>query len=308
MHLLRRNDHGRYVLQEFMGETIPRYAILSHTWGPDNDEVTFADLDKETSTYTSKPGYKKLQFCADQAARNGLCYFWVDTCCIDKSSSAELTEAINSMFAWYRDAARCYVYLADVSAGTPISRSSDQQEWCPAFQQSRWMTRGWTLQELLAPTSVEFFSVEGQRLGSKYSLLQELRSITGISIEALQGSPLDGFSVEERLSWVGQRQTKRAEDMAYSLLGIFNVHMSLIYGEGRRNAFARLRREINLSTSGGPLDKPPSDMPNYQNQASMTYNAPVFNGPISGHYVVPGTHVTGGTVNINFGEERSVRH
>ncbi|EMD87537.1 hypothetical protein COCC4DRAFT_165812, partial [Bipolaris maydis ATCC 48331] len=244
MRLLRRNDDGRYILQEFMGETIPRYAILSHTWGLDHDEVTFADLNKDTNTYTSKPGYKKLQFCADQAAKNGLCYFWVDTCCIDKWSSAELSEAINSMFAWYRDAARCYVYLSDVPAGTPISGSSDQQEWYPAFQQSRWMTRGWTLQELLAPTSVEFFSVEGQRLGNKYSLLQELHSITGISIEALQGSPLDGFSVEERLSWVGQRQTKREEDMAYALLGILDINMPAIYGEGRKKAFARLRREM----------------------------------------------------------------
>lgn len=99
MRLLRRNDYGGYILQEFVGETVPRYAILSHTWGPDHDEVTFADLGKDTDTYISKPGYKKLRFCEDQVAKNGLCYFWVDTCCIDKSSSAELTEAINSMFA-----------------------------------------------------------------------------------------------------------------------------------------------------------------------------------------------------------------
>ncbi|EMD59272.1 hypothetical protein COCSADRAFT_164842 [Bipolaris sorokiniana ND90Pr] len=267
-----------------MGQTVPRYAILSHTWGPDHDEVTFTDLGKDIDTYTSKP----------------------DTCCIDKSSSAELTEAINSMFAWYRDAARCYVYLSDVSAGTPISGSSDQQEWYPAFQQSRWMARGWTLQELLTPASVKFFSVEGHRLGNRYSLLQELHSIIGISIKALQGGSLDRFSVEERLSWVGRRQTKHEEDMAYSLLGIFDVHMPLIYGEGRKKSFARLRREINLSANGGPLDIPQSNIPKDQNQASMMYNTPVFNGLISGHYVVPGTHVTGGTVNFNFGKERDV--
>ncbi|KAF2030384.1 HET-domain-containing protein [Setomelanomma holmii] len=246
MRLLQRNTDGKYTLTEFIGETIPRYAILSHTWGADHDEVTLADLENHTGT--DKAGYKKLQFSADQAAKHGLRYFWADTCCINKSSSAELTEAINSMFAWYRDAARCYVYLPDVSVDSLTSSPPAQQDWYPAFQQSRWFTRGWTLQELVAPVSVEFFSVEGQRLGNKYSLLQELHGITGISVEALQGSPLEGFSIDERMLWLGQRKTKREEDMAYSLLGIFDVHMSLIYGEGRKKAFARLHMEINASS------------------------------------------------------------
>jgi hypothetical protein len=245
MRLLQRNNSGKYSLTEFVGKAIPRYAILSHTWGADHEEVTLADLEKDTGT--SKAGYRKLEFCANQAAEHGLRFFWVDTCCIDKSSSAELTEAINSMFAWYRDAARCYVYLPNVPIASLTSDPPAQQDWYPAFQQSRWFKRGWTLQELVAPKSVEFFSAEGQRLGDKYSLLQELRSITGISIEALQGSPLDGFSVDERMSWVGQRKTKREEDMAYSLLGIFDVHMPLIYGEGRKKAFARLQKEIKAS-------------------------------------------------------------
>lgn len=171
------------------------------------------------------------------------------------------------------------------------------------------MARGWTIQELLAPASVEFFSVEGQRLNNKYSLLQRLHSITGISIEALQGSPLVGFSIEERLSWAQKRQTKREEDMAYSLLGIFDVNIPLIYGEGRKKAFARLRREIDLSADGGPSDTPQSDIPKDQNEDSRKYNEPVFNRTILGKYVVSGTHVTGGsTANFNFGEERHVRH
>jgi len=300
MRLLQRNNEGKYRLAEFIGEAIPRYAILSHTWGADHDEVTLADLEKDTGT--SKPGYRKLQFCADQAAKHGIRYFWVDTCCIDKSSSAELTEAINSMFAWYRDATRCYVYLSDVSTGSLTSGPPTQQDWYPAFQQSRWFTRGWTLQELVAPVSMEFFSVEGQRLGNKYSLLQELHGITGISAEALQGSPLDGFSVDERMSWVGQRKTKREEDMAYSLLGIFDVYMPLIYGEGLKNAYARLQKEINAS-SGEERNKATQS----QSQATHSYHGPVFHGPISGRYVVPGTHVTGGTVNFDFGEGRDVR-
>jgi hypothetical protein len=119
MRLLQRSNEGEFSLAEFTGESTPRYAILSHTWGADHDEITLADLEKDTGT--SKSGYRKLQFCADKAAMHGICYFWVDTCCIDKSSSAELTEAINSMFAWYSNAARCYVYLTDVSTGSCTS-------------------------------------------------------------------------------------------------------------------------------------------------------------------------------------------
>lgn len=309
MRLLQRKDGGKYSLTEFVGDAIPRYAILSHTWGPDHEEVTLADLGKDAGT--TKAGYRKLQFCADQAAKDGLRYFWVDTCCIDKTSSAELTEAINSMFAWYRDAARCYVYLSDVStsslASSLISSTPAQKHWDRAFQQSRWFTRGWTLQELVAPVSVEFFSTEGERLGNKYSLVQELHGITGISVEALQGSPLDQLSVDERMSWVGQRETKREEDSAYSLLGIFDVHMPLIYGEGRRKAFARLHNEIDTASSEERSTLPRNDMSQSRGHATHAYNGPVFHGPISGRYVVPGTHVTGGTVNFDFGEGRDVR-
>jgi hypothetical protein len=154
------------------------------------------------------------------------------------------------MFAWYRNADKCYVYLPDVSSDSFTSDPPAQQDWYPAFQQSRWFTRCWTLQELVAPVSVDFFSVEGQRLGDKYSLLQDLHGITGISVEALQGSPLDRFSVDERMLWVGQRKTKREKDAAYSLLGIFDVQMPLLYGEGQGKAFARLHREIRAQGLG----------------------------------------------------------
>jgi hypothetical protein len=115
MRLLQRNHDGRFTVTEFTGDAIPHYAILSHTWGADHDEVTLTDLEKDTDM--TKAGYKKLQFCADQASKDDLRYFWVDTCCIDKTSSAELTEAINSMFKWYRKATQCYAYLSDVSTG-----------------------------------------------------------------------------------------------------------------------------------------------------------------------------------------------
>jgi hypothetical protein len=184
----------------------------------------------------SKVGYRKIRFCGKQAARDGLQYVWIDTCCIDKSNSTELSEALNSMFRWYRDAAQCYVYLSDVSA-----RGSG---WKSAFRKSRWFTRGWTLQELIAPRSVEFFSGEGKRLGDKNSLDQQVREITGIPIDALQGKSLSSFSVPMRISWAKKRETKREEDKAYSLMGIFGIHMSPIYGEGEAEAFERLYSKI----------------------------------------------------------------
>jgi hypothetical protein len=249
MRLLELSNHGTPNLTEFFEDKVPRYAILSHTWRTDGQEVIFKDLLEGTSK--SKAGYTKIRFCGEQATSDGLQYFWVDTCCIDKSSSAELQEAINSMFRWYRDAARCYVYLSDVSISDCDQNSQlSQYSWESAFRASRWFTRGWTLQELLAPTSVEFFSREGKRLGDKKLLERQVHEITGITVEALQGSPLSRFSVAERFSWAENRETTRKEDAAYSLLGIFDIRMSLFYGEGREEAFIRLKKKIDKSSKG----------------------------------------------------------
>lgn len=163
MHLLKLNGDDKPSLTRFTAGNIPSYAILSHTWEADDQEVTFKDL--TDGVRIGKVGYWKIRFCGEQAWKDGPQYFWVDSCCINKSSSAELQEAINSMFGWYQNAAKCYVYLSDVSTGKH-SRSS-QLLWHVAFTQSRWFTRGWTLQELLAPSSVEFFSREGKWLGDK---------------------------------------------------------------------------------------------------------------------------------------------
>jgi hypothetical protein len=145
------------------------------------------------------------------------------------------------MFRWYRKALKYYVYLADVLTNDQIDLSL--QSWEAAFRNSRWFTRGWTLQELIAPPSVEFFYSNGNRLGDKKSLEGQLYKITGIPVSALQGSPLSEFSFEERISWAKMRETKREEDKAYSLLGIVDISMPVIYGEGRENAFRRLNRE-----------------------------------------------------------------
>jgi Heterokaryon incompatibility protein (HET) len=242
MRLLRVDENGEFSLTDNLIENIPSYAILSHTWGEDHEEVTFKDLTIGPRRTIS--GYKKLRFCAEQATRDNLQHFWVDTCCIDKTNAVELQEAITSMFTWYQNAVKCYVYLADIST-TKQKASDNECTWEPAFRVSRWFTRGWTLQELLAPASVGFFSREGKRLGDKRTLERQIHDITRIPVPALQGTPLSEFNVEERMSWAKPRQTKRREDKAYSLLGIFNVHMPLIYGEGLESAFSRLQEEIH---------------------------------------------------------------
>ncbi|EUC35949.1 hypothetical protein COCCADRAFT_2965 [Bipolaris zeicola 26-R-13] len=249
MRLLQRSSTGDFRLtKDLIGdETIPPYAILSHTWEADT-EVTFADMANGTST--DKFGYRKIQFCGEQAKQDDLQYFWIDTCCIDKSNHVELQEAINSMFRWYQNAVKCYVYLSDVSTAKPNTYEFSGSTWELSFRKSRWFTRGWTLQELLAPRLVEFFSQEGTRLGDKKSLERQIHEITGIATLALQGAPLEEFDVEERLSWAKSRRTTRKEDRAYSLLGIFGIYMPLIYGEGEDNAFRRLQEEINKPLNG----------------------------------------------------------
>ena len=180
MRLLKVNADGSFSLILFGPKEIPPYAILSHRW--ETEEVTFEDM--MSGVASGKAGYKKVQFCGEQARGDGLEYFWVDSCCIDKSSSAELSEAINSMFRWYQKAAKCYVYLSDVS--TKKHSLSSELLWKSAFRRSLWFSRGWTLQELLAPSSVEFFSRDGVRLGNKTSLENEIQQTTGIAVRALR--------------------------------------------------------------------------------------------------------------------------
>jgi hypothetical protein len=149
------------------------------------------------------------------------------------------------MFRWYQNADQCYVYLSDVS--TKKRKASDlstEYTWEPAFRSSKWFTRGWTLQELIAPTSVEFFSKDQELLGNKRMLERQIHEITGIPFLALRGTPLSHFNIEDRLIWAETRQTTREEDRAYSMLGICDIYMPLIYGEGEKNAFRRLRKEL----------------------------------------------------------------
>ncbi|KAI0383458.1 heterokaryon incompatibility protein-domain-containing protein [Hypomontagnella monticulosa] len=226
------NEHNLFQPQT------PPYAILSHTWLAAQDEVTFQDFLYSPDRGQSKAGFTKIRYSCEQALQDGLRYVWVDTCCIDKTSSAELSEAINSMHAWYRLSAVCYVYLADVSR-VSFNGADD-----PQFRRSRWYSRGWTLQELLAPKQMQFYSSQWLPFGSKEELAVTISEITGIDSAFITGEKdIMEASVAQRMSWAANRQTTRTEDVAYCLLGIFDVHIPLIYGEGKK-AFIRLQEEI----------------------------------------------------------------
>ncbi|KAI2617937.1 HET-domain-containing protein [Hypomontagnella submonticulosa] len=260
--------------EEFV-QNVPAYAILSHTWG--EEEVSFCDMSDPDSA-KRKRGFRKISDTCQVALAEGYDYAWVDTCCIDKSSSAELSEAINSMFAWYRDAAVCYVFLSDF---TPFSdetlaeavesfgarenseKQEDQLYKDPSpltvkelglqnkvkkgLGNCKWFSRGWTLQELIAPREVRFYDKNWNCFGSKLELASILSWITGIDASVLRGMPLDDILVGRRMSWASNRTTTRIEDMAYCLLGIFDINMPLLYGEGKK-AFIRLQEEILRSS------------------------------------------------------------
>ncbi|KAF5863659.1 hypothetical protein ETB97_009592 [Aspergillus alliaceus] len=229
-----------FQLVEFVGNP-PPYAILSHTWS--TQEVSFQAILSGGAYYMR--GFWKIHGCCEKALEDNLEYVWVDTCCIDKSSPAELSEAINSMFEWYKNAHVCYVYLEDVDVEFPYSRNEGPNYWTytPDGSPSRWYTRGWTLQELLAPSNVVFYNTRWDRIGTKRQLLREISDITKIDEMNLIEFGIRPTSVGQKMSWAANRTTTRPEDMAYCLLGLFGVHLPLLYGEGR-NAFRRLQEEI----------------------------------------------------------------
>ncbi|GAB1317777.1 hypothetical protein MFIFM68171_07987 [Madurella fahalii] len=303
---MRLLDVNTMQLKEFVSQSTPPYSILSHTWG--HEEVSFQDITAGEGPL--KKGWLKLVSCCAKTRSEGLQYTWIDTCCIDKSSSAELSEAINSMFKWYHNAEICYAYLEDVmihipspipsadnavipapsadNASSPSSTlssgahsesdtdsviSSDSDDpltptpairpnsippfpnttpapdpfsntrFMSEFSSSRWFTRGWTLQELLAPSEVILLDNQWLEIGSRTSSAKQISMITGIPQHVLARSDWDACSIAQRLSWSSKRQTTRVEDEAYCLLGLFGVNMPLIYGEGSK-AFLRLQEEL----------------------------------------------------------------
>ena len=268
---MRLLDARTFRLKTFFNN-IPPYAILSHCW--EDEEVVFSDLD-DLEEARKKKGFAKLQKTCELAIEDGFEYAWIDTCCIDKSSSAELSEAINSMFSWYRNSKQCYAYLADtyftkITLPDLIGIGADK-ELPVNFAGSRWFKRAWTLQELLAPRSLhpgrqdgmkfypgrqdgmKFYSNEWLLFGDKISLAESISEITGVPTRYLEGQSLQSASISMRMSWAAGRQARRSEDIAYSLLGLFDVNMPLLYGEGKVKAFRRLQEEIMKSSEDETL-------------------------------------------------------
>ncbi|KAK3710241.1 hypothetical protein LTR37_010462 [Vermiconidia calcicola] len=217
-----------------------RYAILSHRW--EDNEMSFDAIQSGPTLYDTqsgpalynRSGWFKIDRLCQQAALDGLHYAWADTACIDKRSSAELQEAINSMYRWYAKAEVCYVYLSDVYA----------ENFHETFKESKWFLRAWTLQELIAPPDVLFFDATWHLVGDKQTLSGLIADVTGISIEILLGKKvLQQYSIAQRMSWAARRSATRIEDRAYSLLGMFDVNMPMLYGEGEKS-FIRLQEEI----------------------------------------------------------------
>ncbi|KAM5546190.1 hypothetical protein V8D89_000316 [Ganoderma adspersum] len=236
---------GQFVEIDPRQRESPRYAILSHTWDT-TGEQTYQALLKLQERYQSRARrwrwIPKIRDACRVARQKGYRYLWIDSCCIDKTSSSELSESINSMYQWYSRADVCYTFLQDVPA------KEDHKAEDSRFRRSRWFTRGWTLQELIAPKDLVFLAWDWTVIGSKESLAKPVTEITNIDYNALLHiEPLDEFSVAQRLSWAAKRETTRMEDRAYSMLGIFDINMPTLYGEGDR-AFRRLQEEIMRRT------------------------------------------------------------
>ncbi|KUI55040.1 Vegetative incompatibility protein HET-E-1 [Cytospora mali] len=242
----------------------PPYAILSHTWG-DNEAPFEAFIARPTWRRAlpriRKHKYPKVVKACSLARTQGYDWIWIDTCCIDKSSSTELSEAINSMYRYYEMSGICFAYLTDVEVDT----SSLRDEIATSLAHSRWFTRGWTLQELIAPAVVEFYNKDWVEIGTKVSLSSALEKITSIPdglfsqawyqlcAGGMARQSLQLLSAAQKLSWAATRETTRAEDIAYCLMGLFDVHMPLLYGEGEAKAFARLQAEIAKNTNDQSL-------------------------------------------------------
>lgn len=253
---------GTLQLHEFQGDKKPNYAILSHTWA--EDEITFQDMQvPASSSLTNKPGFRKIEMFCKTASALGYVYGWADVACIDKKSSAELSEAINSMYRWYSEAGICLIYLADMQDSVQVeARGNDGSlKLQTSMKQSRWFKRGWTLQELLACNHRRFYNSHWEELSfesSGFNPISICYEVTGINLSVLRGWSAKGVQnagdcLATRMSWAANRETSRPEDVAYSLMGIFAVNIPILYGEGGEAAFRRLQIAIMQTSSDQTL-------------------------------------------------------
>jgi hypothetical protein len=240
------NVHTRQ-LSEFFDLNVPPYSILSHCWGA--EEVTYQEISAPVllsaaagPAYLEKAGYAKINSACLRSIHDGLEWPWVDTCCIDKSSSAELNESINSMYKWYQNAEVCYAFLEETHE---LSFNQTWNEVSKEICRDKWFNRGWTLQELIAPAKVEFFDKKWGGIGNKFVCSKHISMLTAIPENVIRSSDqMRLFGVATKMSWAAGRKTTRIEDVAYSLMGIFQVNMPLLSGEGKK-AFIRLQEEIS---------------------------------------------------------------
>ena len=246
-----------FEFKNFFDSSLPQYAILSHRWGSEEEEVSYKQF-RKGSVPTALPGLVKIQKFCRLADKRGFQWAWIDTCCIDKRSSAELSEAINSMYKWYERSAECYVHLADVEFShheLSLKLQSEERFWQAPdgwaslrdrFSKSSWFERGWTLQELIAPKYIVFYDSYWNEIGPLVRFFKDVAKVTGIDESYLISGPgiQRWSSVAMRMSWASHRHTSREEDIAYYLLGLFDINMPLLYGEGAEKAFIRLQTEI----------------------------------------------------------------
>lgn len=265
-------------LQTFQDDEIPPYAILSHCWG--KDEISFQDMTRLCGNSATRRtlGFHKIENSAKLAVEQGFEYIWIDNCCIDKTSSAELSESINSMYRWYQESTVCFVFLADVQG---VEDASGLASNGSAFRKSRWFRRGWTLQELVAPSRVDFYDRDWKCIGSKRTdtMPPLLAEITGIDEAVLTGhlSP-ESVSIASRMRWAANRCTTKTEDIAYCLMGIFDVNMPLLYGEGKK-AFIRLQEEILKASDDQSIfawAAPPSECGDSEHVSGLLSQSPAW--------------------------------
>ena len=243
----KRVDRRAKVL-EFGDDEVTEYAILSHRWIEQevdyNEIVELARMDEEErSEIRQRDGYRKILQSCKQARKDGYKWLWIDTCCIDKRSSAELSEAINSMYRWYENSGICYAYLHDLP-GSSFPIAGDDERYPKSNGWPEWFSRGWTLQEMIAPRDVRFFNKDWHPIGDKRILSPILEDITRVPQDILkEGLSSNRPCVAQIMSWAACRMTTRVEDRAYSLMGLLDVNMPMLYGEGKK-AFRRLQLEI----------------------------------------------------------------
>ena len=284
-----------FEFKNFYDSSLPQYAILSHRWGSEDEEVSYKQF-RKGSVPADLPGLVKIQKFCRLADKRGFQWAWVDTCCIDKRSSAELSEAINSMYKWYKRSTLCCVHLADVRFSKDelsLKLQSEKKFWqAPegwaslrdSFSKSSWFKRGWTLQELIAPKHIVFYDSHWNEIGPLKQFNKDVAKVTGIDENYLgPGSRSRAWpSVAARMSWASRRHTSREEDIPYCLLGIFDINMPLLYGEGANKAFIRLQIEIMKDSHDESLFAWTSD----QRYSSLLAERPSYFAN-SGDIVVP---------------------